>query len=147
MKIFIFIILFLLLHLFSFSQEDSSQQIIRIKTPEKKIFTRKSPEMTLKNDVYNFGEISYESDGKCEFVFKNTGKEPLIINRIKTSCGCTTSFWDKKPILKRKKGHIKILYDTKRIGKFRKTIKVFSNAKNSPVELIISGNVKKNKKN
>ncbi|MCD6367176.1 MAG: DUF1573 domain-containing protein, partial [Bacteroidales bacterium] len=25
----------------------------------------------------------------CEFVYKNTGKSPLILTNVRSSCGCT----------------------------------------------------------
>ena len=144
MKYLLLLIITILFFNTAFSQEDTNS-IIKFNRHEKKNFTRKSPEITFKDDQYHFGKIKYEGDGECIFVFKNTGKEPLIINRVKTSCGCTIPYWDKNPIKKKDTGKIKIVYDTKRVGSFRKTIRVYSNAKNSPTELIINGDVLRSK--
>lgn len=103
-------------------------------------------EMTFKDDLtFDYGKIKQNSDGMHEFVFKNTGNGPLIITNVKSSCGCTVPTYPKMPVKKGGKGKIDVKYDTKRIGIFNKTITVYSNAKNSPIELRIKGEVYRNK--
>ncbi len=99
-------------------------------------------EMIFENNEFNFGTIEYDGNGVHEFVFKNTGKVPLIITNVRSSCGCTTPEWSKEPIKRRKKGKVTVKYDTKRVGNFVKSVTVYSNAKNSPVRLIIRGTIK-----
>ncbi len=110
--------------------------------PEKKD-NKKAPEITFESNFYDYGIIQQGSDGIHEFVFKNTGKSPLILTNVKSSCGCTVPTWPKTPIKKKKKSAIKVKYNTHRIGNFQKTVTVFSNAKNSPVRLTIKGKVVK----
>lgn len=105
--------------------------------------TKDIPEIYFENTTHNYGNIEYSSDGLCEFVFKNTGKEPLLLTNVKASCGCTTPTWPKEPIKKGGKGTIVVKYNTKIIGAFTKTIRVYSNAKTSPVTLKITGAVSK----
>ncbi|MCF6241346.1 MAG: DUF1573 domain-containing protein [Bacteroidales bacterium] len=99
-------------------------------------------EIMFKDTLHIFGKIWYQGNAEYEFVFKNTGKTPLIISDVKSSCGCTVPEWSKKPVLPKEKGIIKVKYDTKRIGEFYKIITVYSNAKNSPVKLYVQGNVR-----
>lgn len=105
--------------------------------------TKDIPEIYFENTTHDYGNIEYGSDGLCEFAFKNTGKEPLLLTNVKASCGCTTPTWPKEPIKKGKKGTIVVKYNTKIIGAFTKTIRVYSNAKTSPVTLKITGAVSK----
>ena len=108
---------------------------------------KKVSEMTFKEGTdHNFGTMEYMGDGSYEFVFKNTGKAPLIITNVKSSCGCTVPTYPKEPVKKKKEASIKVKYDTKRTGSFSKTVTVFSNAKNSPVILRIKGQVNPKKK-
>jgi len=101
---------------------------------------QKSSEMTFKSEIeYDFGTLDYDGDGSYEFVFKNTGKAPLIITNVKSSCGCTVPTYPKKPVKKGDEASVKVQYDTKRVGKFSKTITVYSNAKNSPIILRVNG--------
>jgi hypothetical protein len=99
-------------------------------------------EMIFNETDHNFGVIQHKGNGTFEFIFKNTGKAPLIITNVQSSCGCTIPSWDKEPIASKKTGKIVVKYDTERIGSFIKSIKVFSNAVNSPVEIMIRGEVK-----
>ena len=93
--------------------------------------------------LHNFGIIEYAGNGKCEFKFTNTGKEPLIIKNVKTSCGCTTPGYSKDPITPGKTGFVTAKYDTKREGNFQKNLTVIF-MDNSQVTLSIKGNVKPN---
>jgi len=101
-----------------------------------------STEIIFNETDHNFGTITYEGNGTFEFVFKNTGKAPLIIKHVQPTCGCTLSDWTKEPIPPKGKGKVIVKYDTARVGTFVKTIKVFANAKNSPIDLVIRGEVK-----
>jgi len=102
-----------------------------------------SPKMVFQKTVYNFGNVK-EAGGKIEytFTFKNMGSEPIVINGVSSSCGCTTPMWSKEPVPPSGTGYIKAVYDPiHRPGKFHKTITVKSNAENSPVVLQINGEV------
>ncbi len=102
-----------------------------------------SPKMVFQKTVYNFGNVK-EAGGKVEytFTFKNMGSEPIVINGVSSSCGCTTPMWSKEPVPPSGTGYIKAVYDPiHRPGKFHKTITVKSNAENSPVVLQINGEV------
>src|SRR5438874_306428 len=75
-----------------------------------------APEMTFSSETYDYGTIKQSADGGCEFKFKNTGKEPLVITDAHGSCGCTVPTWPKEPIMKGETASIKVHYDTKRVG-------------------------------
>jgi len=99
------------------------------------------PEITFEKIVHDYGTVAYNGDGTCEFTFKNTGKNPLILTNAQASCGCTVPIWPKEPILKGKTAKIQVKYTTNRVGPINKTITITSNAKNSPVVLTIKGTV------
>jgi hypothetical protein len=91
---------------------------------------------------HNFGIIPQGGDGTVEFVFTNTGTEPLILSNVRSSCGCTIPQWPHEPIPVGGKESIKVKYDTNRLGQFNKTISVYSNANEQPIILKIWGEVK-----
>ena len=99
------------------------------------------PEIFFENTTHDYGVVKYEGDGTCEFTFKNTGKEPLLLTQVQASCGCTTPTWPKEPIKSGDTGTIVVKYNTKIPGTFNKTIRVYSNAKTSLVTLNIKGSV------
>jgi hypothetical protein len=85
-----------------------------------------------------------ESNGSVSIVynFTNTGSEPLLIQNVQPSCGCTTPEWSNKPIVPGGKGYIKATFDPAgRPGTFTKSINVLSNAVNNLVVLKFSGEV------
>lgn len=93
--------------------------------------------------IHNFN-ILKEVDGKVnyDFVFINKGKIPVIIKKVKSTCGCMSPNWTKHPVLPGKKGFIRATFDpTNRPGNFDKTITVFTNAKRPIRVLRIMGKV------
>jgi Protein of unknown function (DUF1573) len=102
---------------------------------------KNAPKIEFENQVHDFGTILQGGDGNYEFVFTNTGKEPLILNNVKSSCGCTKPEWSAEPVKHGEKAVIKVGYNTHLVGPFTKTITVFSNASNSTVTLTIKGTV------
>lgn len=101
------------------------------------------PEITFEKTTHQFGKIPFNGNGTYEFLFKNTGNEPLILSQPKSSCGCTVPEWPKKPILPGETDVIKVTYkNTNRPGSFSKYVTIFSNSKvNKEVKLYIKGTV------
>ncbi|MBR6929954.1 MAG: DUF1573 domain-containing protein [Bacteroidales bacterium] len=100
------------------------------------------PEIEFEKVVHDYGEIPFNGNGECEFRFTNTGNEPLLIQKPKSSCGCTIPSWPNEPILPGESDVIKVTYRTNRAGNINKTVTVTSNAlKNSNVVLRIKGRV------
>ena len=98
--------------------------------------------ITFKNTTHEYGEIYVGSDGSYAFEFTNTGNEPLILSKPRSSCGCTVPAWPKEPILPGETNEIKVTYNTRKAGPFNKTVTIFSNAKNKKsVVLRIKGKV------
>lgn len=100
-----------------------------------------APEITFEKEVHDYGTIKQGADGGCEFKFKNTGREPLIISNARGSCGCTVPQWPKDPIKPGESGVIKVNYDTKRVGPINKTVTITSNAKSANKVIRIAGTV------
>lgn len=99
------------------------------------------PSIKFEVKEHDFGTIEKGGDGTFEFIFKNEGSEPLVLNNVRSSCGCTVPQWPREPILGGKEAGIKVKYDTRRLGPFNKSITVYSNAGTTPVLLRIKGNV------
>jgi len=93
------------------------------------------------SEVIDYGTVFQNEDGEKIFKFKNVGDAPLIISKVKTSCGCTVPKYSKAPITPGESGELTIKYDTKKLGNFTKTITVMSNAKDGNTILKIKGNV------
>ncbi len=103
--------------------------------------TANMPEISFDKVVHDYGTIELNGDGNCQFEFTNTGKEPLVLTNVRSSCGCTVPSWPKEPILPGKTGVINVKYNTSRAGMINKSVVVSSNAKTSTVTLQIKGKV------
>ncbi|MGY8942586.1 MAG: DUF1573 domain-containing protein [Flavobacteriales bacterium] len=90
--------------------------------------TINSQEFKFEQETIDYGKIIKGSEGERTFVFTNIGDAPLMIQSIKSSCGCTVPKKPEAPIMPGEKGEIKVSYDTKRIGGFSKQITILSNA-------------------
>ncbi len=104
---------------------------------------QKGPHISFEQTAHDFGQI-YEEDGEVtiKFVFSNTGTEPVIVQQVNASCGCTTPEWTKTPVNPGKKGYVAATYNPKnRPGEFSKTISVTTNAELQPIVLRIKGEV------
>ena len=94
-------------------------------------------------ETIDYGKIEKGSDGVRAFVFTNVGTEPLIVEKVVGSCGCTVPTKPESPILPGEKGEIKVKYDTNRIGGFSKTVTITSNATEPVKRVKIKGIVLK----
>ncbi len=101
--------------------------------------------LSFKTEIIDYGTIEQNANGERIFTFTNTGKSPIVITSVKTSCGCTVPSYSKTPIMPDEKSEIKVKYATNRIGTFSKTITVISNASESNKILRIKGEVLKPK--
>ncbi|CAL2083283.1 DUF1573 domain-containing protein [Tenacibaculum sp. 190524A02b] len=96
-------------------------------------------EFVFKQETIDYGKVAQGTNGIRTFEFTNTGKEPLIIRDIKSTCGCAIPKKPEKPIMPGQKGEIQVSYDTNRIGNFSKAITIISNAKKQRQVLKIRG--------
>ncbi|MDA3853287.1 MAG: DUF1573 domain-containing protein, partial [Bacteroidales bacterium] len=103
----------------------------------------KTAHITFNETVHNFGQFP-ELGGPVSFNFilKNTGEKPFLINDVKTSCSCTISQWSNAPILPGDSTKIETSYDPlRRPAYFKKYIKIYTTIKNEPYTLYITGEV------
>jgi hypothetical protein len=64
-------------------------------------------------DNHNFGEIPEGDKVSHTFKFKNTGSNPLKVENVKPSCGCTTPDWSREEIAPGAEGFVTVEFDSK----------------------------------
>ena len=131
--------LYILLISVCFSFSLFSQNTINVST--NKSDDVQGAQINFEETVVDYGKIEHKSDGERIFKFTNNGSQPLVISACRGSCGCTVPKCPNDPILPGDSGVIKVKYDTKRIGVFKKTITVTSNAVGNPPLLTVKGEV------
>ncbi|MDR2835382.1 MAG: DUF1573 domain-containing protein [Bacteroidales bacterium] len=102
------------------------------------------PAISWTSNSHDFGVVT-EDGGPQEwsFEFVNTGNEPLVLQSVKPSCGCTSADWSKEPIQPGQKGFVKASYNPKGrgTGRFNKSITVTTNETQPVSYLRIEGEV------
>lgn len=88
------------------------------------------------NSTVDYGDLKAGSNGVEFFTFKNTGNKDLTITKVESTSRNIKVTKPNGSIAPGKTGKIKITYDTQKKGPIRRTITVFSNAKNSPVKAL-----------
>lgn len=109
---------------------------------------QRGPNISFEKTSHYYGLLKEDGGlAKYKFVFTNTGSEPLIIQDVKPSCGCTSSDWTRNPIPPGESGYVTAEYNPKnRPGKFSKSIRITTNADPSTTILRISGEVEEKEK-
>ncbi len=102
-----------------------------------------APVFEVNEKSHDFGDISQSNKVETDFVVTNTGKDNLIIRKVKASCGCTAVTPQKTILAKGESTNIHVTFDPRgKSGRQSKTITVITNdPKNSNVLLRISANI------
>ncbi|MCA6361937.1 MAG: DUF1573 domain-containing protein [Bacteroidetes bacterium] len=102
-----------------------------------------APVMEFRQETIEFGTITQGDKVTREFVFTNTGKQPLIITEVKVTCGCTDPQYPKTPIAPGKQGTITVTFNSAgKSGIQSKPITIVSNNRDGDVILHLKGEVK-----
>ena len=95
----------------------------------------------LTEDTHDFGDIPQKKPVKYDFRFRNISGEPLVIDNVRPSCGCTVPNWDAAVVPPDSTGAISIEYDARDLGYFYKKVKVYFHGQRRAEVLYIEGSV------
>lgn len=124
------------LFLFVFATAGKAQTSANVATDTK------ADVLQLKEITHDFGKIPQGRPVTYVFEIVNTGAEPLRLENVQASCGCTTPEWTKDPIAPGATSQIKVGYNAHAEGKFIKNVTVFYGDKKNKI-ITISGEVYK----
>lgn len=87
-----------------------------------------------------------EDDAPSSYLFRwtNCSRNPMVVTKVQTSCGCATALYDKRPVLADQRGEIRITYNPKgHSGVLSRKIFVYTQlSSNEPTAILeLSGNV------
>lgn len=88
------------------------------------------------------GTISKNEVYKDSVKVTNIGKDTLYIENIHSSCECTQVDWKKEPIAPSETVWLYITFRPDMIGEFERYVTIYSNVKQSPIEIPIKGTIK-----
>ena len=96
--------------------------------------------LEVKETVHDFGTIPQGKPVYHFFEVTNTGKDPMVISNVQTSCGCTTPEWSKEPIAPGATAKVRVGYNAAAEGHFEKYITIMYN-QNLSKQVKITGSV------
>ena len=101
------------------------------------------PNIQFDSEKYDFGSIKEGTVVTHTFTFKNTGDQPLIINKVPPQCYCLVSSFSKDPIPTGGEGTITVKFTSKGRpqGSTIKSFLVYSNAINQPHTIYLKGTI------
>ncbi len=120
-----------------------AQQLPAKQTAAPQAQAKNGPAISFETAEHNFGEIAQGDVVEHTFKFTNTGTQPLIIERVDVTCGCTTPAWTKEPVMPGKTGFVTAKYNSAGIlGQQKKAITIHSNAADGAAYVYIMTDVK-----
>ncbi|MET0636826.1 MAG: DUF1573 domain-containing protein [Chitinophagaceae bacterium] len=80
--------------------------------------------LLVKQTEHDFGKIPQGKPVFHNFEIVNTGNEPLTLQNVQATCGCTTPEWSREPIAPGATSVIKVGYNAAAEGAFDKPITI-----------------------
>ena len=90
---------------------------------------------------HDFGDLRAGRPVTYVFRFQNTSIDTILLQTVRTTCGCTAARYPETPIAPNAIGDITVEYDAAQSGHFSKKIRVFFDRQRKPEILGISGEV------
>ena len=130
-------VLLISINLLPFSRKDTPNVIPHsaFRIPQSELVQWETP------TEHDFGKVYMGKPVRHVFSFLNTGDQPLIMQTVRTTCGCTAAEWAETPIEPGQKGEVVIEFDAYIKGAFRKKIRVFFDKQKAPEILWVLGDV------
>jgi hypothetical protein len=104
--------------------------------------------MTFDKKTIDFGKVKEDSENKAVFTVTNTGNQPLKIEKVDVSCGCTTAKKPENEIAPGMSDQIEVIFHPK-IGQLKeqeKSITIFANIQEETQVLFIKAFVEEKEK-
>lgn len=92
-----------------------------------------------KNQVV--GTLSSGQAYRTQFVYRNVGTDPVTIDNVRTTCGCTVPDWSRHPLPPGQSDTLHVVLEKNNRGRFRQKIKVYFHHQRRAEVLILSGQV------
>jgi hypothetical protein len=108
------------------------------------VFGETGPKISFDNEVHDYGKVLYGNSVSHEFELANQGDQTLIIEKLRSTCGCTNAVEGNREIPPGGKSKIVATFNTEnqRAGKTTKSVYVHTNDPARPViKLTLSADV------
>ena len=101
------------------------------------------PVITFDKTEHDFGEIENGTPVETVFSYTNTGKAPLVVTDIKSTCGCTVpQGWSREPLQPGESSSFTVKFNGKGNNRVSKTVTVTANTEKGKEQVKITATVK-----
>ena len=101
------------------------------------------PELSFDKTLHDFGEIQNGTPVETAFTYTNTGKSPLVVTDIKSTCGCTVpQGWSKEPLMPGESSQFTVKFNGKGANKVSKTVTLTTNTEKGREQVKITAFIK-----
>ena len=91
---------------------------------------------------HDLGNLKRGEEAGARFRFKNEGTSPLLIEKVKTGCGCTVAKYTRKPIKPGDAGFVEVIFDsTGKSGMQFQQVSVYFKGLDRPIQLSLVAKV------
>ena len=90
---------------------------------------------------HDFGTVRRGESVSHHFVYQNNTTGPIVIDNVRTTCGCTAPDWSASALAPGATDALRIVFQGQKKGSFRKQIKVYFSAQRRAERLQITGTV------
>lgn len=115
--------------------------IVNKRSTESKNVAASFTKIMVPKTIINIGDRIVNTTATGRFVIYNIGEKRLMINRVEPDCHCTVGEFSKEPVRPMDSTVIILRYDSTRLGVFQSTALVQSNADQTPLLLVLRGNI------
>ena len=101
------------------------------------------PTISFDKTLHDFGEIQNGTPVETVFSYTNSGRSPLVVTDIKSTCGCTVpQGWSKEPLMPGESSQFSVKFKGKGANKVSKTITLTTNTEKGREQVRITAFVK-----
>ena len=101
------------------------------------------PTISFDKTLHDFGEIENGTPVETVFSYTNSGRSPLVVTDIKSTCGCTVpQGWSKEPLMPGESSQFSVKFNGKGANKVSKTITLTTNTEKGREQVRITAFVK-----
>jgi len=101
------------------------------------------PTINFDKTLHDFGEIKNGIPVETVFSYTNSGRSPLVVTDIKSTCGCTVpQGWSKEPLMPGESSQFSVKFNGKGANKVSKTITLTTNTEKGREQVRITAFVK-----
>lgn len=113
------------------------------KAAERDAVSADFPVLTFDKTEHDFGEIVNGTPVETTFKYTNTGKAPLVVTAIKSTCGCTVpQGWSKEPLAPGESSEFLVKFNGKGANKVSKTVNITANTEKGKEQVKITAFIK-----